>query len=94
MGKPGKPLGTTDYRHPTEKRTNIPPAKIAAEGSVPKVAKARYAYSPHLPPVLRFDPTGEADKVTDRVEELLAKATKYPLSVDEASEVREALSNY
>jgi adenine-specific DNA-methyltransferase len=87
-------LDTTDYRHPSEKRTNIPPAKIASEGRVPKVAKARYAYSPHLPPVLRFDATGQADKVVDRVGELLAKATQSPLTPEEAGEVREALANY
>lgn len=91
--KPKNPE-TTDYRHAGEKRTNIPPAKIASEGKVPKVAKAKYAYSPHLPPVLRFDATGKADKVVGRVEELLAKATKYPLTPEEASEVREALSNF
>src|SRR5207244_954709 len=44
---------TADYRHTREKRTNIPPAKIEAEGSVPTIGKARYAYSPHLPPILR-----------------------------------------
>ena len=56
---------TTDYRHTGEKRKNIPPAKIAAEGIVPRVPKVRYYYNPHLPPVLRFDSTGEADKVKD-----------------------------
>ena len=56
-----RPLDTTDYRHTGVKRKNVPPATIAAEGTVPKVAKARYAYSPHLPPVLRFDGTGKAD---------------------------------
>jgi len=39
---------TTDYRHTGEKRTNIPPAKIAAEGKVPRVPKVRYhlTYAP------------------------------------------------
>src|SRR5438045_3855760 len=31
-----------DYRHTGAKRTNIPPAKIAAEGKIPLVPKARY----------------------------------------------------
>ena len=53
---------TADYRHTSEKRKNIPPAKIAAEGKVPKAATVRYHYSPHLPPSVRFDPTGKADR--------------------------------
>ena len=53
-------LGT--YRHTSEKRTNIPPAKIAGEGEIPKVKRVQYAYNPHLPPALRFDPTGKADR--------------------------------
>lgn len=70
---------TADYRYTREKRTNIPPAKIAAEGAVPKVPKARYHYSPHLPPVLRFDPTGSAD----RLPEVIAEAGRRPLRVEE-----------
>jgi hypothetical protein len=35
-----------DYRHDDAKRTNNPPAKIAAEGVVPAIPKAKYAYSP------------------------------------------------
>lgn len=54
---------TTDYRHEGEKRTNIPPAKMAGEGEIPKLKKVRYHYSPHLSPELRFDPTGKADRV-------------------------------
>ena len=34
---------TADYRHTGAKRKNVPPATMAAEGTVPKVAKARYA---------------------------------------------------
>jgi hypothetical protein len=61
MAKAKKPTPgaavAADYRH-SEKRKNVPPAAMAAEGKVPKVPKARYEYSPHLPPVLRFDATG------------------------------------
>jgi hypothetical protein len=32
----------TDYRHDKAKRTNNPPAKIAAEGTVPIMPKIRY----------------------------------------------------
>jgi len=58
---------TADYRHTQEKRTNIPPAKIAGEGRAPKIEKARYHYSPHLPPVLRFDPSGAADRLPEPI---------------------------
>ena len=61
---PSPPPGdqVTDYRH-ADKRKHIPPAGLAAQGKVQEVAKTRYAYDPHLPPVLRFDadrrePTG------------------------------------
>jgi adenine-specific DNA-methyltransferase len=41
---------------------------MAGEGEVPRKGRVRYAYSPHLDPVLRFDPTGRADKVAAVVE--------------------------
>ena len=82
-----KPVQVQDYRHEQAKRKNNPPAKIAAEGTVPAVPKARYEYDPHLPPVLRFDPHGEGDKLP----ELLAKATREPLTEDEAKLLADAL---
>jgi hypothetical protein len=51
------------YRHKGEKRRNIPPAAIAAEGRVPAAPKLPYSYSPRLDPVLRFDSTGAPDKL-------------------------------
>ena len=81
-------VATADYRH-SEKRKNIPPAKIAAEGKVPKVQRVRYRYSPHLPPVLRFDTTGSAD----RLPELIAKAGKQPLTEVEQKFLAEALQS-
>jgi len=83
-------IKTTDYRHTGEKRTNIPPAKMAAEGKVPAVPKVRYYYNPHLPPVLRFDSTGEADKVRELVEE----ASRRPLTAAEQTVVGEAIHHY
>ncbi len=80
---------TTDYRHTREKRTNIPPAKMAAEGKVPKVANVRYQYSPHLPPVLQFDISGKSDKLP----ELIAEAGKRPLTQLEQKLLAEALRN-
>lgn len=67
----GLPL-SADYRHGA-KRTNIPSAKIAGEGEIPKVKRAKYAYSPHLDPVLRFDPTGNSEKVIELVEKVARK---------------------
>jgi adenine-specific DNA-methyltransferase len=59
---------TADYRHDSAKRKNLPGAAMAGEGEVPRKGRVRYAYSPHLDPVLRFDPTGRADKVAQIVE--------------------------
>ena len=81
---------TADYRHTGVKRKNVPPATMAAEGTVPKVAKARYAYSPHLPPVLRFDGTGKADALPG----LLAEAGKRPLRPEELKTLAEALRRH
>ena len=77
----------SDYRFPEATRKNNPPAKIAAEGYVPLLPKAEYLYSPRRPPELRFDSTGQSDDLP----ELLAKATKEPLSEAEAWTLAEAL---
>lgn len=76
-----------DYRYPNEKRTNIPPGRIAGEGIVPKMPKKPYFYSPHLAPTLQFDTTGKPDKLNALIE----KATGSPLSATEAGQLREAL---
>ena len=47
---------------------------------MPAIPKAQYAYSPRLPPVLRFDPNGKPDALP----ELLAESTRRKLTVDEA----------
>ena len=51
---------------------------IAGQGSVPKAEKKRYYCNPHLAPVLRFDPTGKADKVAA----LLEKARSEPITAE------------
>jgi len=51
----------TDYRHGDAKRVNIPPAGLAAHGKISEKPKIRYAYDSHLPPILRFDRTGNVD---------------------------------
>jgi adenine-specific DNA-methyltransferase len=78
----------TDYRH-VEKRKNIPPAGLAAQGRVREVPRARYAYDPHLPPVLRFDSTGKEDAMP----ELLETARQRALTADEARLLADALRN-
>lgn len=83
-------IDAEDYRHKGQTRKNIPPAKIASEGEVPRVPKARYAYNPHLSPVLRFDSTGEADQL----EALLAKAQREPLTGSEAQQLADALRHH
>lgn len=81
---------SSDYRHGTERRTNIPPAKIAAEGKVPAIEKARYAHDPHLPPSLRFDATGESDRLYD----LVAAAGSRPLTVREREQLEVGITHH
>ena len=68
-----------DYRY-EEKRKNIPPAGLAAQGVVREKPKVKYSYDPHLPPELRFDVSGGAD----RIRELIEAAQKRILSEEEA----------
>ncbi len=79
----------TDYRHDEATRKNNPPAKIAAEGTVPVLPKIRYEYSPRLAPLLRFDPTGAPDALP----ELLQKAQKRAIAPEEARLLADALRN-
>ena len=79
-----------DYRHDTAKRKNNPPAGIAAQGKIRETPKQEYAYNPHLPPNLRSDPNGDADKLP----ELLQKAQQGPLSADEAKTLADALRHH
>lgn len=83
---PGAPV--VDYRHDT-KRKNIPPAGLAAQGKIREAPRIRYEYDPHLPPVLRFDGSGESD----RLPELLVAARTRALTADEARLLAEALRN-
>jgi adenine-specific DNA-methyltransferase len=88
-GAQGALGNVADYRHDEASRKNNPPAKIAAEGTVPIMPKIRYEYSPRLAPALRFDSTGQADKLP----ELLQKAQRQPLTAAEATQLAEALRN-
>ncbi len=81
---------TADYRH-GDRRTNLPGAAMAGEGEIPKAKRVKYAYSPHLDPVLRFDPTGRADKVAAIVEKACAGK---PLSSEEQEILRAVGKNW
>ena len=83
-------LPVEDYRHEGAKRPNNPPAAIAAEGRTPPAPKLTYAYSPRLDPVLRFDASGKADALPP----LLEKATREPLTREEAALLAEALRRH
>ena len=75
-----------DYRHDAT-RPNNPPAALASQGSIREARKQPYHYDPHLPPTLRFDDTGQAD----RVGELLATARHRKLTGEEANFLDEAV---
>ncbi len=88
--KKGKNPKVEDYRHGDAKRKNIPPAGLAARGRTPKVGEQTYFYNPHLPPALRFDDSGKAD----RFPELLEMARQRALTGDEVQILAEALRNH
>jgi adenine-specific DNA-methyltransferase len=88
-GAQGTLGNVTDYRHDEATRKNNPPAKIAAEGTVPVMGKIHYEYSPRLAPVLRFDSTGAPDALP----ELLEAAQRRALTAEETKLLAEALRN-
>jgi len=88
--KTKKKIAVETYKHDSAKRKNIPTAKMAGEGKIPKVAKATYSYSPHLSPVLRFDASGRTDRLTEIVEKV-AEGKK--LSIEEAEILRGVAAN-
>ena len=73
------------------KRKNLPPAGIEAHGVVREAPAVRYAFNPHLPPVLRSSP--EPAKA-DRLPELLAAARERALTAEEANELADALRRH
>ena len=79
-----------DYRHDNATRRNNPPAGIAAQGRIQETPKQEYAYNPHLPPNLRSDPNGDADKLP----ELLQEARQRALTAEEAKTLADALRHY
>ena len=73
------------YRH-DKLRKNNPPARIAAQGTLPPKRKMEYNYNPHLTPSLRFDDSGKID-------ELLEKARQGPLSDEDLKILSDALKH-
>ncbi|MDP1832545.1 MAG: site-specific DNA-methyltransferase [Geothrix sp.] len=78
---------SANYLH-RAKRLNNPPAGLAAEGRAAEPPRLAYAYNPHRPPELRFDPSGRAD----RAAELVAAATQRALTAEEGAELQTLLS--
>lgn len=85
-----KSVEVENYSHSSSSRKNIPPAKIAAEGNIPAVQMARYGYSAHLSPELRFDPSGHSDRVSAIVEKAISGQT---LTNEEAEILRGLAGN-
>lgn len=89
--KPGvaaeQPAST--YRYDDATRKNVPPAGLAPHGKLSEARKLRYAYDPHLPPLLRFDPTGRAQYL----DELIGHAIAGTLSEEEGAYLRELLGS-
>ena len=81
----------TSYRYPDAHRKNLPASGMAVREAEIEREKIVHAYDPHLTPVLRFDDTGNADQVTERIEALLKKAETKTLTPAETKELREAL---
>jgi adenine-specific DNA-methyltransferase len=82
---PGDPVAS--YKFPT-KRKNIPPAGLAAQGTLQEAPRLRYEYNPHLPPALR---SATDATETDRLPELLQTSRKRALNDDEAQMLAAAL---
>ncbi|HYA42448.1 MAG TPA: site-specific DNA-methyltransferase [Syntrophobacteraceae bacterium] len=78
------------YKYPA-KRKNIPPAGLEAHGLLEEAQRISYEYNPHLPPVLRSSP--DAAK-TDKLPDLIQKATERPLTSDEAKLLADALRRH
>ena len=72
-------------------RKNIPPAGLEAQGLVKETEPVRYAYNPHLPPVLR---SSHKPADTDVLTELLATAQERALTADEADLLAQAVRRH
>ncbi len=89
-GRDGALEPAADYRHPGATRKNTPPAGLAPRGRVADALPVQLSYDPHLPPMLRFDPTGRAD----RLPELVQAALERPLTLEEAEQLAAGLRQH
>lgn len=87
--KPARSPEVTDYRY-DETRKLIPEAGLASHRRIQEMPVSQYSYDPHLPPVLRFDPTGQADKLPP----LLEKAKHVTLSDEDVQLLADALRQH
>jgi adenine-specific DNA-methyltransferase len=87
VARDGKSADVRDYRCDRAKRKNNPPAGLASQGKIAERPVERYSYNPHLPPVLRFDANGKAD----RYPELLETARQRALTAEEVDLLATAL---
>jgi adenine-specific DNA-methyltransferase len=78
------------YTYPA-KRKNNPPAGIEAQGHLQEAQRIRFAYNPHLPPVLRSSPDATG---TDALPEMLQKALHGPLNRDDVQLLSAALRKH
>ena len=78
-----------DFRYGKSKRLNNPPAGLTGQQPVVSETTPTY-YDPHKPPVLRFDASGAADRITD----LLAEAQTRKLTRDEIAFLESALAQH
>jgi hypothetical protein len=85
---PGNPVAS--YKYPS-KRKNIPPAGLAAQGTLQDAPKLRYEYNPHLPPTLRSAPDAAE---ADRLPEYLEVSRKRALTDSEARTLATALRKH
>jgi len=85
----GTPVTIHEYKDATRK--NLPPAGLAVADKAIVGEKQRFAYDPHLTPVLRFDESGATDELTAEAEALLKKAQSEVLSAEEIAVLTAAL---
>lgn len=77
------------------KRTNIPPAGLAAHGIVKNVPAMQHAFNPHLTPELKSPKDARGvDRLTDRVQAIIEESRKRKLKAKEADVLCEALRQH
>jgi adenine-specific DNA-methyltransferase len=81
----------TSYKHSDKSRPNIPAAGMAVKDADIEKEKIPYLYDPHLSPVLRYDESGETDRLSEEVETILEKAKSEPLTPEETQLLQDAL---